>query len=107
MRVVCESSALLRRLAEHQVALAFLHEPRRLRVVVRVGDVIAVAVRESEKRHVVGPVSDFSELASQGPGRSIAVAARPDSDAYSTRRNLGVGNDADVPEERTFGCATR
>jgi len=51
----------------------------------------------------VGPVSDFSELASQGPGRSIAVAARPDSDAYSTWRNLGVGNDADVPEERTFG----
>jgi hypothetical protein len=51
----------------------------------------------------VGPVSDFSELASQGPGRSIAVAARPDSDAYSTWRNLGVGNDADVPEERAFG----
>src|SRR5678815_346135 len=63
----------------------------------------AVTVRESEKRDIGWPVSDFGELTSQGPGRSIAVAARPDGDAYPTRRNLRVGDDADVPEERTFG----
>ena len=105
--VVCESSALLRLLAEHQVALGFLHEPRRLRVIVRVGDVIAVTVRESEKRDVGGPVSDFSELASAGSGRSIAFAARSDSDAISSGVIWASGMMPTSQRSVPLGCATR